>query len=466
VDTTELALERTDRDLSKTPPHDLEAERALLGAILLEGSTVDLVSSLVDEAAFYRTVHGKVFAVLEEMRRERKPIAGDTLVVELRARGILEHLGGPSQIAVLVEAAAAPTNAEFHARRIAETCRLRTVRRALSEALRFLHESRDPAEEQLAHVQARVLEATRAGDNRSRRDLASLLREMFERLEKRKRGELRGLLTGYPGIDALTRGLQPGEVTVVAARPSVGKSAFALNVARNVISAGTPVAFFSIEMEGVSLTENLVASLARVNTLSLRRAQLNRAEEERLFRAGEGAEPLPLVIDDERPVTLRALRSKSLRLKAEGKLGLLVVDYLQMMEADVRGRNRAEEVAEISRGLKALARDLEVPVMALAQLNRESERAEREPKAHDLRESGSIEADADALLLLHPRYYCPDVTKTAHEKAKDEEQAKEQKRRPNAIDVIVAKARLGEQGRCPLWFDRATQFMWSMEEWS
>lgn len=469
VETEDLVEAAKKKQLLTTPANDLEAERSLLGAILMDASALDLVASIVTREDFYRVAHGQLFHLLEEMRAERQPIGADTLVLELRARGLLETIGGAVEIVTLSNVVSTPANAGFYAERIRQVSRLRKARIAVAESLVYLTESREPPDEQLALVQNKVFEATRAIERRSSRNLASLFAEAFDRLNKRKTGQLQGVLSGFPGIDALTRGMQPGEVTVVAARPSVGKSAFALNVARNVVKEGTPVAFFSVEMEGVSLAENFLASLAHVNTLHLRRATLSASEERLLLDMGEYAESWPLEIDDERPVSLRVLRSKAIRLKAEGKLGLLVVDYLQLMEADQRGRSRAEEVAEISRGLKVLARDLEVPIMALAQLNREGEKNNRRPKASDLRESGSIEADADALLLLHPVYVCSkSEEQLRHEyrdaqlewrgfvdaQAQDEANAKKVNR-TNALDVHVAKARLGEQGHVALWFDKA-----------
>lgn len=445
----------SDELLRCTPPHSLEAERAALGAIFIDNRALDAVAEQVSPEDFYAPAHGVIFRVALELRNERKPVDTLSLVEELARTGQLVNVGGAPAIAALTSAVPTSANAEYYARMIREAALLRGMLRVLAEGQRRIFERRDKPSEVLDGIERAVYEAAhRPGATRVWK-IAEVNREVFDALELRKSGKCVGIPYGFRDLDELTRGLHEGDLVIVAARPSIGKSTFALNIFRNVVApvraGGTRhgAVLFSLEMGRVQLGENLLAARAEVDTFRLRGGFVSDAELGRLDGAAWEFEQNPRVYLDEAPaMSLLELRAKARRLRAAGEIDLVIVDYVQLLVADRDRRGgqskRHEEVAEISRGLKALARELAIPVVALAQLNRGvTDRPDHRPRMSDLRESGALEQDADVILLLHrDEYYL----------SKEELEREENRSKRNRAQVIVAKNRNGPVGELELYY--------------
>jgi replicative DNA helicase len=425
--------------LRKTPQRDLEAERAVLGACFLDPVVVDM---LIDELAvedFYLARHQTIFEALVELRNARKPVDKLAVASLLRERGVLEAAGCVVEIDSLTVAVPTPANAPYYADLVLGKARLRRTQHALAVSQAELEDRVEDVDAALDAVEQRVFEATRRHERDTPKTIGQLLGDVFKRLERTRAGELVGIPFGFCELDELTLGLPRSELSVVAARPAVGKSAFATNVARNA-TFGLPharadrrVAFFSLEMPAESVARNVLCSVANVDTRELRAGKVVRVDEERLVTVADDLSRGRLWILEPSRLTVAELRARCRRIAAKSGLDMVVVDYLQLMSGDGSARRqRHEEVAEISRGLKALAVELAIPVVALAQLNRQVEqRSDPRPRLADLRESGSIEADAALVCLLH---------------REEKELQKTQ--------VIVAKNRYGPTGTATLNFDR------------
>jgi replicative DNA helicase len=398
--------------LANLPPQNIEAERAVLGALLLDGgrAVVDLVATYLTPQDFYRARHGEIYEAVLTLARRGSPVDAVTLATELQRLGTLESVGGAIELAALTRVVPSTANAIYYARLVLDSARLRRASIVLAEGQRAIFDAPDePADEVLGAIEQRVYAATRPRLTREAKPLPQLLGEALARIEARKNGNLPGLRTGLTDLDERILGLKPGELTVLAARPSMGKSTLALTIARNVACPrpGTPahpVLFVSLEMPALDLADNLLCSLARVDSHRVRKGLVDRQTTDSLYDAGELLAKAPLVLDDSPGLTPLDVRGRARRLRAEGRCELVLVDYLQLMRVTggSSSRPRHEEVAEISRSLKALARELEIPVVALAQLNRNAEdRPDHRPRLSDLRESGSVEQDADVVILLH-----------------------------------------------------------------
>lgn len=433
----------SDELLANLPPQNLEAERAVLGAILLDGgkAVVDLVAQDLTVDDFYKPSHGEIFGAVLALAKKGSPVDGVTLANELKRLGTLETVGGVVELAELTRTVPSTANAVYYVKLVKDAARLRRAVLVLAQAQRSIFEGASEPDEVLAKIEQSVYAATRPRLARECKPLTLLLTESLARLEARRSGDLPGIRTGLTDLDNQILGLKPGELTVIAARPSMGKSTLALSIARNVACPrpGTqahPVLFVSVEMAALDLTDNLMCSLARVDSHLVRKGLVSRQEVESIYDAAERLNSAPLVLDDAPAPSLLEIRARARRLRSEGRCALVVVDYLQLVRTQGSSdRARHEDVAELSRGLKALARELEIPVVALSQLNRNSEdRPDHRPRLSDLRESGAIEQDADVAILLHreARFLSVEV-------ARDRGVA-------NQATLIVAKNRNGPVG--------------------
>ena len=401
------------------PPQNLEAEESVLGAMMLSPGAIGAVSEILDASDFYRESHSKIYRAALALYAKGEPVDAITLVDELEERGDLEDVGGRvriHEIAALVPAAA---NAGHYARIVRETATLRGLIRAGGEIARLGWERPGETTDLVDRAEQVVFDLSQSRISTEFSHIEALLKESFERITAlyEAGAELTGIPSGYLDLDRLTSGFQPGNLVIVAARPSMGKSALGLGMAANLaVRCETPVALFTLEMSKAEVTQRLMCSEAKVESQRLRNGKLAPDDWPRLTAACDKLAKAPIYVDDTGSITMMEIRSKARRLKSrEPSLGLIVVDYMQLMTSGVSAENRVQEVSQISRSLKILARDLDVPILALSQLSRAVEqRHDKRPILSDLRESGSIEQDADLVMFVYrDEYYNPEETDSA-----------------------------------------------------
>ncbi len=433
----------------RVPPQDLDAEMALLGSMMMSRDAIAEVVPILGRADshwFYLPAHQKLFEVLLDLYDDPlKPI--DLIVAsdELRRRDLLDYVGGPDYMIQLAESFAEWANAEHYARMVRDHGMLRDLIRCAGEIADMAYSGVDEAKNILDRAEQQIFEVTERRVSGQVIEIKEAMRRLSAQLEFRDDGVCTGLPTGFIQLDELTSGFQPGDLVVVAARPSMGKTALGLCMAKNAaVDYQRPVLFFSMEMSNAQIAQRLVCSHGHgIDAQRLRRRTLSHEEQRALLDACSDFENAPLFIDDTPGMTAMELRSKARRVAQRHKLEAVFVDYLQLMHTP-HAENRQVEIAGISRGLKSLARELNVPVIAMAQLNRMPEgRSDKRPLMSDLRESGAIEQDADVVLLIHrEEYYHP-----------DNEEAKGQ------AELIIAKQRNGPTGTVTLQFNnRYTRF--------
>src|SRR5438093_1475107 len=398
------------------PPQNLDAEESVLGAMMLSPGAIGAVSEVLSASDFYRESHAKIYKAALQLYGRGDPVDAITLVDELEQRGQLDEIGGRVRIHELATLVPAAANAAHYARIVRETATLRGLIRAGSEIARLGIDREGDAVELVDRAEQIVFDLAQARVTSEFSHIDELLKETFDRLMKlyEEGAEVTGVPSGFRDIDRLTSGFQPGNLLILAARPSMGKSGLALNMAANLgVRSGIPVAMFTLEMSKSEVTQRLMCSEAKVESQRLRTGKLAQEDWSRLTAACDKLAKAPIYIDDSGSTTMMEIRSKSRRLKMrEPNLGLVIVDYLQLMTSETRTENRVQEVSEISRNLKRLARDLDVPVLALSQLSRAVEqRHDKRPILSDLRESGSIEQDADLVFFIYrDEYYNAEET--------------------------------------------------------
>ena len=429
--------------LKNVPPHSLDAERAVLGAMLIDPRAIDDVAEVVTPEHFYKAAHAAVYTVILELYKLNQPVDVVLVNEELQKRGELDKVGGTTALVELTETVPTSANAAYYAEVVRDYACRRQLIQVVAEIQRDTFEDRGQTEELLDRTERRLFEVTQKRIRSEAVPVSSVVQEAFERLELvRKGGGVVGQPSGLSDLDDLTQGFQPGEMTILAARPSMGKTTLALNILRNVtVYHGRSAVFFSLEMPRLQVTTNLLCGLAKIDGHRLRGGYLTREEERQFLDAAEVLMPAQLYIDDTPGLSTMDLRAKARRLKAQKGIDLIMIDYLQLMSgsAVAARESRQQEVSEISRMTKALARELNIPIIALAQLSRKvEERKDHKPMMSDLRESGSIEQDADMIMLLsRPEYY-----------ESDKEELK------NRAYVEVAKNRNGPTGSVELAFFR------------
>ena len=393
----------------RTLPHNLEAERSVLGAILLHNDAFNLAAEVIDAGDFFREAHRRIFNKMVALTERGDAIDLVTLKEELGRSGDLEEVGGPAYITALVDGVPRSTNVEHYARIIKEKATLRSLIFSANKILATAYEAEEDADailDQAEHAIFAIADRKIRDGFVSLRELAQGSLDTIERLHARKE-LITGVPTGFTDLDRLTSGLQEGDLIVIAGRPSMGKTAFALNVAEYIALSSRvklPVAVFSMEMGATQLAMRLIGSVGRLDQHKIRTGQLSPDDWERLSDALGRLSDAAIHIDETAALNALELRARARRLARQygGKLGAIVVDYLQLMQAVAQGENRATEISEISRSLKALAKELQVPVIALSQLNRSLEqRPNKRPIMSDLRESGAIEQDSDLILFIY-----------------------------------------------------------------
>jgi replicative DNA helicase len=430
------------QDEVRAPPHSVEAEQAVLGGLMLEANAWDAVADIVTAADFYRRDHRLIFEAIAEVAEKRGSCDAVTVSEHLERKGRLEEIGGLSYLGTIARDTPSAANVRAYAEIIRERSILRQLATAGAEIAASATDSHGrPAAELVDEAERRVFEIAERG-SRGRSGFIAIkdvLPETIDRLDllHQSPGEVRGVPTGFTLLDRKTTGLQPGDLVVIAGRPSMGKTTLAVNIAENAaIAKGVPSAIFSMEMSAEQLTLRLISSLGRVNQTHLRTGNFSQEDWSRIQGAMAQLSGAPLYVDESPALTPTEVRARARRLKRERGLGLLVVDYLQLMQVPGTKENRATEISEISRSLKALAKELQVPVVALSQLNRAVEqRTDKKPVMSDLRESGAIEQDSDLILLIY----------------RDEVYDQNTTRR-GVADIIIAKQRNGPVGEVQLTF--------------
>jgi replicative DNA helicase len=428
---------------ARVPPHNLQAEESLLGALLLSRDVVGTVAEmglLTDH--FYKPAHQHVYAAIRGLMSTGQPVDVVTVADELRRAGLLDDVGGVTLLMELQNATPAISNATRYAKIVQDTAVLRRMIGVAGEIAELAYSEPDDVTKAIDEAESRMFEVAEDRVTDSTVPLADLLPIAFDKLQETfERGDtITGTATGLNDLDEILSGLQPSTLNIVGARPAMGKTSFALGIATSIaMTAKKPALFFSLEMGHAELTQRILSSEARVDSQKLRTGRLVESDWTKIGRAINRLD-VPLMLDDNPRVTVMEIRAKARRMKARyGGLALIVIDYLQLMSGGASAENRQLEVSEISRGLKILARELEVPIIALSQLSRNLEsRADKRPMLADLRESGSLEQDADVVMFLY----------------RDEVYNRESPDKGSA-EVIIAKHRSGPTGVVRLVFNGA-----------
>ncbi len=425
--------------LDRIPPQNIEAEQAVLGAVLLEKDTLITIGDMLTVEDFYRTAHQKIYKAMLKISETGEPVDLITLTAELQSNKLLEEIGGVTYLTDLVNAVPTAANAEYYAKIIEEKAIIRKLIKVTTEIASTSYSGNEDVSELIGLAEKRILEISNKKINNGFVLIKDVLEKTIDQIEylHHNSGEITGTISGFKELDKITTGFQKSDLIIIAARPSVGKTAFSLNVAQNVgCRSKLPVAIFSLEMSASQLVQRMISSEGNLDGHKLRTGSLDDSDWSKLTIAMSTLSEAPIYIDDTPGINIFDIRSKARRLKAEQGLSLIIIDYLQLI--NVRGKldNRQQEISEISRQLKSIARELEVPVIALSQLSRAVEqRQDKRPMLSDIRESGSIEQDADVVAFLYREdYYNPETENK------------------NIVEIIIAKHRNGPTGKIELVF--------------
>lgn len=431
----------TELFIDRIPPQNLEAEQAVLGAILLQSEALITSMERVRTEDFYDKSHQMIYEAMIELGEDNQPIDLITLTSRLQDKGELEEIGGVSHLARLAHAVPTAANVDYYARIIEEKSMLRRLIRTATQIVSDGYTNGDDVGGMLSDAERRILEISNGRSGSGFIAIRDVLMEVFERVEvlHQNRGTTTGVSSGFADLDKMTAGFQRNDLIIVAARPSVGKTAFALNIAQNAaVRSKETVAIFSLEMSAAQLVQRMICAEANLDASVMRTGDFKSDDDWSKLTMGIAAlSEAEIYIDDTPGVTVADIRAKCRRLKKERGLGMIVIDYLQLIHGRGKaGENRQQEVSEISRTLKQIARELEVPVIALSQLSRGVEqRQDKRPMMSDLRESGSIEQDADIVAFLYRDDYYNQETE-----------------KKNIIEIIIAKQRNGPVGTVELVF--------------
>jgi len=434
--------------LHALPPQSIEAEQSIISAILLDNETLFEVLDILRPEDFYRSAHQKIFVAISELFTKNEPCDLVTLTEILKNKGDLDQIGGGTYLASIVDTAPVAVNAVHYARIIHNKASLRRLIEKANAIVKKCFEEQGDVDEVIDFAESSVFEISEHKINPAFFAISQIIDKNIEALEERQANKalVTGVSTGFSRLDTMTAGLQPSDLIILAARPSMGKTSLALNIARNAaIDADTAVAIFSLEMSKEQLSMRMLCSEARIDSNRLRSGFFNRGDWDKLTDAGSILSDAPIFIDDSANISAIEIRAKARRLKMDKNIGLILIDYLQLM----RGRSSAErrdlEISEISRSLKGLAKELNIPIVALSQLNRKlEERGDKRPMLSDLRESGALEQDADVVAFIYrDEVYNKDTNNPNRGKA----------------ELILAKQRNGPVGTVHMAFlDTYTRF--------
>ncbi|MCP3924826.1 MAG: replicative DNA helicase [Desulfobacterales bacterium] len=432
----------SDPYLNKLPPQNIDAEESIISAILLDRNALIEIVDLLEPEDFYKKAHQEIFKAAVKLFSDNEPVDLVTLANKMKESGKLEEVGGATFLAQIVDTVPMAVNASHYAKIVKDKAILRVLIEKSSHITEKCFDDRGDVDEIIDFAETSIFKVSEKKTVKAFTTIKKLVNENFNTLEERQNNDSQftGVPTGFSKLDEITSGLQPSDLIILAARPSMGKTAFALNIARNVaVDANVPVAVFSLEMANDQLSMRLLTSEARVNSARLKgEGFLNPDDWNRLTDSAEVLSNAPIFIDDSGYITAMEIRAKTRRLKMEHNLGLIIIDYLQLMKGSSSGGDRRDlEIAEISRSLKMLAKELQIPVIALSQLNRMLEqRNNKRPMLSDLRESGALEQDADIVAFIY----------------RDEVYNKEDENNKGTAEIILAKHRNGEVGTVHLTF--------------
>lgn len=430
--------------LDRIPPQNLEAEQAVLGAMLIEREAISKVAELLRPEDCYREAHRLIYNAMLELFNKNDAVDMVTVIEFLRKEDKLEAAGGIAYVTSLANSVPTAANVLYHARIVEEKALLRQLINAATNIAGMGYEGSEEVSSILDSAEKMILSVSSRTMGGEFTPIKSIIFDAFNKIEQlyASKGSITGLSTGFKDLDKLTSGLQPSDLILIAARPSMGKTAFVLNIAQHIgIAEKKAVAFFSLEMSKEQLVQRMLCAESAIDSQRLRIGELEAKDWTKLVSGADRLSAAPIFIDDTAGITVMEMRSKARRLKIEHNLSLIIIDYLQLMQGSGKGKgseNRQQEISEISRSLKALAREINVPVIALSQLSRSVEsRQVKKPMLSDLRESGSLEQDADIVAFLYrDDYYNPDS---------------EQK---NITEVIIAKHRNGPVDTVQLFFHK------------
>ena len=422
----------------KVPPQSLEAERAVLGAILLEPALLPRAIELLIPEEFYKEAHRKIFGAMIRLFERGEPADAITVTETLRREGVFEEIGGHTLLATLQEEGTVATQFTAYTGIVREKALLREMIRVAREIVEEGYEETDDVQALLDRAEQMLFRISQRRFQRSAFPVREILDDAIKHIETlyHRKQDITGLATGFTDLDKLTSGLQRSDFVIIAGRPSTGKTAFALNLAAHAaVELQRPACIFSLEMSKEQLVQRLICAEARVDSRNVRSGFMQQAEWGRIVNAAGRLHEAPLFIDDTANLSVLEARAKARRIQAEHRLELVVIDYLQLMQGRYRAENRQQEISEISRSLKALAKELNVPVVALSQLSRAVEaRGDALPRLSDLRESGALEQDADLIMFLARKENAPDAE-------------------AGTTDLVIGKHRNGPTGRLELVFN-------------
>lgn len=424
----------------RTPPQNIEAEQAVLGAIFLTDEALVSATELLMPEDFYRAAHQRIYQIMMDLAEKGEPVDLVTVTSELQDRKWLDEIGGVSYLADLANSVPTAANVEYYSKIVEEKSILRRLIKVATNITAEGYASEEEVDSILDEAEKTILEVSNRKNTGAFISIKDVLIETYDRIEmlQQHKGEITGIPTGFAELDKMTAGFQRNDLIIVAARPSVGKTAFALNISQNVATrTGENVAIFSLEMGASQLVQRMLCAEGNIDAQRMRTGALNTEDWQKLTMAMGSLSKAGIYIDDTPGIKVNDIRAKCRRLKQEQGLGMIMIDYLQLIVGNGRsGENRQQEVSEISRSLKAIARELEVPVIALSQLSRGVEsRQDKRPMMSDIRESGSIEQDADIVAFLYRDDYYDKETENQ-----------------NIIEIIIAKQRNGPVGTVELAF--------------
>jgi replicative DNA helicase len=433
----------------RVPPHNIEAEQSLLGSMLISPDVTPEILEIIEAEAFYSENHRLIFQTIIELYAKGEPTDPITVAESLQTKGVLEQVGGKPYIHTLVSTVPSAANARYYAKIIERNAALRALIRVANEIAALGYEIPEDVEAAIDRAESLIFAIAHKRMSERFVSIKDLLTEGFELVEKlfERKEHVTGIPSGFTDLDQLTAGFHPGDLIIIAARPAMGKTSLALNIATNIGLLNIPVAVFSLEMSRQQLAQRIMCAEARIDSHLLRTGQLKDEDWTRLSLASGRLAEAPIYIDDTPNIGILGVRAKARRLFARHQPGVIIVDYLQLMQSHRRAENRQQEIAEISRGLKILAKELDVPVIALSQLSRAVEqRHDKRPQLSDLRESGAIEQDSDLVIFIHRNIYgSPDDMDAVEERG--------------IAELIVAKHRNGPTGVIRLAFiEQYTKF--------
>lgn len=425
--------------MERVPPQNLEAEQSVLGSMLIDREAIVIASELVRPTDFYREGHQKIFEAMLALSERGEPVDLITLSEELEQQNLLETVGGISYLTTLANIVPTAANVSYYARIVQEKAVLRSMINTATQIVSRCFEAKDDVEEILDDAEKAIFEIAQRSTPQGFSSMKEILKSAFERIDQlwENKGGVTGVPTGFPDLDNLTCGLQNADLIIIAARPSMGKTTLALNIAQHIaVNEGLPVAIFSLEMSKEQLVQRMLCAQAGIDAQRLRRGFLTEEDYPKLTKAAGPLAEAPIFIDDTAAISVLEMRAKARRLKAEHGLAAIFVDYLQLMRGNGRAENRQQEISSISRSLKALAKELDVPVVALSQLSRAVEQREKKrPILSDLLESGGIEANADLVAFIYREGYYNQEIENRHD-----------------TEIIIAKQRNGPVGSVHLYF--------------